>query len=45
MIGYVADLRKQGQVTSREDVIAKASKLFIIRTFNEALKKKWWKYR
>ena len=39
MIGYVADLRKQGQVTSREDVIAKASKLFIIRTFNEALKR------
>lgn len=39
MIGYVADLRKQGQVTSREDVVTKASKLFIIRTFNEALKR------
>lgn len=39
MIGYVADLRKEGQVTSREDAIEKASELFIIRTFNEALKR------
>ena len=39
MIEYVADLRKEGQVTSREDAIEKASELFIVRTFNEALKR------